>query len=91
MKMAQLFKYLTTGGVLVVGITMAGMANAQADQSPGTTASGVSAYSDQTADSSAPSSPDVVIRGGYNVGRAPAAQVPGCTGPVSFCNMYSGS
>jgi hypothetical protein len=35
--------------------------------------------------------PGVVIRGGYNVGRTTSNDVPGCSGPASFCNMYFGS
>lgn len=33
----------------------------------------------------------VVMRGGYNIGRTSTPNVPGCQGPVSFCNMYFGN
>ena len=91
MKMVQMIKVLTIGVFMVTSMMMVDLANAQTQPSTDTTASVVSSSSKQAFDSVSPPARDVLIRGGYNVGRGTASQVPGCTGPVSFCNMYSGS
>ncbi|MFM0228130.1 hypothetical protein [Paraburkholderia dipogonis] len=91
MKTVQMIKILTAGAILATNILVVGLANAQLQQSTETTSSVVVASSEQTSNSVSPPARDVLFRGGYNVGRGTASQVPGCTGPVSFCNMYSGN
>ncbi|MFM0228133.1 hypothetical protein [Paraburkholderia dipogonis] len=91
MKTAPMIKSLTAGAILAANITVIGLANAQTQQSTETTVSFISPPGKQASKSVARPARDVLFRGGYNVGRGTASQVPGCTGPVSFCNMYNGS
>ena len=91
MNVAKSSKLFTVGALLIANLAVVGLAKAQAQQSTDTGASSVAASGKHLHSHTATPAGDVLLRGGYNVGRGNASQVPGCIGPVSFCNMYNGS
>ncbi|SAL52486.1 hypothetical protein AWB71_02851 [Caballeronia peredens] len=91
MRTANLVKIFTASVFFTTSVLVSDLATAQAQQSTETKAQTVVGTNVQTSESAPPLAPDVTLRGGYNVGPGTASRVPGCTGPVSFCNMYSGS
>jgi|HubBroStandDraft_5_1064220.scaffolds.fasta_scaffold354411_2 hypothetical protein len=91
MKQTHYLRHLVAGVLVVAG---PGLSVANAQPSSQTTAQTHSTLTNsaptaQRADSFSKSS-GVLIAGGYNVGRATSQHIPGCDGPVSFCNMYFG-
>lgn len=94
MRTIKSLRYLVAGCLLVTGLGVANV-EAQATREDTTPASlepdtTIAARSRRVEDSSSRNL-ELLMRGGYNLGRAPFQNIPGCVGPTSFCNMYFGS
>jgi hypothetical protein len=92
MNTSNLLKGVFACTVLVAGFGV-GAANAQGNSDASTVVSksseastGYGGVSDSHGERSS-----VPVRSGYNTGRTEMPNVPGCVGPVSFCNLYAGS
>lgn len=92
MKSIRVFKEVIIGAALIGALAAVDVQAQTADQSQQVSSSLPSGTASRgsSARDSRNYQPSLDMRGGYNVGRT-VGNVPGCTGPVSFCNLYFGS